>query len=511
MSKARDFADIAGAVSGGKIASTDVNVSFENITDTGTEGTKIASGTTAQRGSTAGELRFNSTLTRFEATTDGSEFVGFATPPTITSISPTTLNSAGGETVVITGTNFVVGGTTVTFDGTAPSSTTVNSSTQITVTGTPAKSAATYTNGLVVNAGGANATFTFSTSGVPAFTTSAGSLGSFNEGTSVGTLDAGTDVGTSHAVTTGSLPSGLSINSSNGNITGTLGANTNTNTIPENGTGDVTSTFTVTATDAQSQTSTRQFSIVNKQGDPHFSKTYLIMTGGTLTTNEAGASDKGSITIGNSSSVTSQTSTKKFGTNAIRFNPGSGSTENSYIDVAVPADKAFDQSGSDYMCFDGWGYLETNQNNQTWGTSQAYGNQGFIGADNTYMSVTIDSTGRVGFYQYDGSANYRGQFPTTGNISTGSWFHFIFQFENNQLRYWKDGTYIGSVSRVANHSTTPHSYRIGGTLTSGQGNRHWQGWFDELRLTIGGNSSDARISGSSSYTVPTETIRKFTT
>ena len=482
-----------------------------NIVDSGTEGTKVASGTTAQRGTTVGQLRYNTTLGRFEAVGAGPQYVGFATPPTITSISPSTLDSAGGETVVITGTNFVVGSTTVTFDGTAPSSTTVNSATQITVTGTPAKSAATYTNGLVVTAAGANATFTFTTSGVPAFTTSAGSLGSFNEGTSVGTLDAGTDVGTSHAVTTGSLPSGLSIASASGDITGTIGANTNTNTIPENGGGDTTSTFTVTATDAQSQTSTRQFSIVNKQGDPHFSKTYLIMTGGTLTTNDAGASDKGSITLGNSSSVTSQTSTKKFGSNAIRFNPGSGSTENSYIDVAVPSDKAFNESGSDYMCFDGWGYLETNQNNETWGSGQSYGNQGFIAAGNTYMSVTIDSTGRVGFYQYDGGANYQGQFPTTGNISTGSWFHFIFQFENNQLRYWKDGTYIGSVSRIANHSTTPHSYRIGGSLTGGQGNRHWQGYFDELRLTISGNSSDARISGSGSYTVPTETLRLFAT
>ena len=61
MSKARDFADIAGAVSGGKIASTDVNVSFENINDTGTEGTKVAVGTTGQRGSTQGQIRFNST------------------------------------------------------------------------------------------------------------------------------------------------------------------------------------------------------------------------------------------------------------------------------------------------------------------------------------------------------------------------------------------------------------------------------------------------------------------
>ena len=34
---------------------------FVNITDTGTEGTKVASGTTAQRGSTAGQFRFNTT------------------------------------------------------------------------------------------------------------------------------------------------------------------------------------------------------------------------------------------------------------------------------------------------------------------------------------------------------------------------------------------------------------------------------------------------------------------
>ena len=37
------------------------SVTFENITDTGTEGTKVATGTTAQRGSTTGQMRFNTT------------------------------------------------------------------------------------------------------------------------------------------------------------------------------------------------------------------------------------------------------------------------------------------------------------------------------------------------------------------------------------------------------------------------------------------------------------------
>ena len=45
MTKARDLA----------------NFNPTNITDTGTEGTKVASGTTAQRGSTTGQFRFNST------------------------------------------------------------------------------------------------------------------------------------------------------------------------------------------------------------------------------------------------------------------------------------------------------------------------------------------------------------------------------------------------------------------------------------------------------------------
>ena len=32
-----------------------------NIVDSGTEGTRVATGTTAQRGSTTGQIRFNST------------------------------------------------------------------------------------------------------------------------------------------------------------------------------------------------------------------------------------------------------------------------------------------------------------------------------------------------------------------------------------------------------------------------------------------------------------------
>jgi hypothetical protein len=60
MTKARDISKLLSTANG-KIAGENLDVSFENITDTGTTGTRVATGTTAQRGSTAGQLRFNTT------------------------------------------------------------------------------------------------------------------------------------------------------------------------------------------------------------------------------------------------------------------------------------------------------------------------------------------------------------------------------------------------------------------------------------------------------------------
>ncbi len=75
MTKARDIADFK----------------FENITDTGTEGTKVALGTTAQRGSTQGQLRFNST-TGLAEYYDGTNFVAIEGTPSLTSISPSNID-----------------------------------------------------------------------------------------------------------------------------------------------------------------------------------------------------------------------------------------------------------------------------------------------------------------------------------------------------------------------------------------------------------------------------------
>ena len=108
-----------------------------NFEDTGNEGTKVATGTTAQRGVTTGQVRYNTTTNRFEAKNAAGITEIFA-EPTPTSVDVTEVDSEGGgnQTFVITGTNFVAGDVT-TFIGTddttvTAATTTVNSATQIT-------------------------------------------------------------------------------------------------------------------------------------------------------------------------------------------------------------------------------------------------------------------------------------------------------------------------------------------------------------------------------------------
>ena len=86
--------------------------SLENIVDTGTEGTKIALGTTAQRGTTPGQWRYNSTTGNYEGINSDLTVSSLEPDPSILSVDDSEVDSDGGgnQTFVITGTGFTVGG-----------------------------------------------------------------------------------------------------------------------------------------------------------------------------------------------------------------------------------------------------------------------------------------------------------------------------------------------------------------------------------------------------------------
>ena len=255
-----------------------------------TDFVKLPSGTTAQRPSSAaaGQFRFNTTIGDAEVY-DGTAWTRMGTtPPTFSAIdypgTATAANPAGGETVIITGTEFKIG-VSLTIGGTTPSSITRNSSTQITFTA-PAKSAGSYSI-IITNTDGGTATATnaINYNGVPAFTNAAGSLGSLEEGGTFNFSVAATEPdggAVTYAVTTGSLPAGASLNTSTGAITGTA-SNVNAST---------TSTFTITATDNENQSSTRQYSITVTNFDPSTVHGTTIYTGNGGSLNVTGLSFK---------------------------------------------------------------------------------------------------------------------------------------------------------------------------------------------------------------------------
>ena len=235
-----------------------------NIVDAGTEGTKVAAGTTAQRGSTAGQIRFNTTTGLAEYYT-GTAFKSIDAPPTVTSIDVTEVDSGAGgnQTIVITGTSFS-SGATVTYVGANgtnfnASTVTINSSTQITAVAPKSSflNAQEPYGVKVTNTTGLSATLAsqINVDISPTWSTSSGSLGSFNNFGTVNVTPTATDPDgdtIAYSVQSGSLPSGLSLNTSTGAITGTIGSVGSSTTF----------TFTLRAT-ANSKTADRQFTITN--------------------------------------------------------------------------------------------------------------------------------------------------------------------------------------------------------------------------------------------------------
>jgi len=188
----------------------------------------------------------------------GSVTIG-ETKPTISSISPTVIENTQ-TSITITGTNFVNGANVeaVATNGAIVQADTVtfNSATSISAAFTISTDG-TYFLRIENPDGNAvrSSTALLTVSDAPAWTTSAGSLGSNAAGSAVSYTVAATGA-TSFAIQSGALPGGVSLDTSTGVISGT-----------ESGaTAETTYNFTIRATDAEAQTADRAFSITISVG-----------------------------------------------------------------------------------------------------------------------------------------------------------------------------------------------------------------------------------------------------
>ena len=236
-----------------------------NITDTGTEGTQVALGTTTERGTTTGQFRFNSTTGKFEGF-NGSSFKELNSPPTVSSVSPDNFESSAlPSNITITGVDFS-SGDTVSFignDGTSTSSGSVaiNSATQITaqLPNTLTSDNEPYDVKVATSGGLANTlNDCFNIDASPVFNVASGSIGTLLDTsrqasnlTAITATDDENDVIT-FSQTAGTLPTGITFNS-DGTWSGTSNAETS----------DTTYSFTIQASDG-TNTSSRSYTIVVK-------------------------------------------------------------------------------------------------------------------------------------------------------------------------------------------------------------------------------------------------------
>jgi len=184
--------------------------------------------------------------------------VGAESYPTVTAVLPTVITNAQ-TTVTITGTNFVSvpiveainssGAITTADSVTYVSATSVQAAFTLAVDGTYYIRVENVTTGLA----GRSSSAILNVSDEPSWVTTGGTLGTFSGAVAISTINLVCTDATSFAVTSGAVTAGLTFTTGVGTatITGTQTAHTSA----------ATDSFTVTATDAEGQTSARAFSI----------------------------------------------------------------------------------------------------------------------------------------------------------------------------------------------------------------------------------------------------------
>lgn len=320
----------------------------------GTESVKFPGGSTAQRPASAviGQMRYNSDSGYFETYT-AAGWGSIATPPSITTVSPTTFNGETSTLFTINGSFFDPSATVkfITTSGVEHTAAAVsyNNTGQLTAT-TPRDFTVADEPLSVKVINGSGLAFVLSScidcGGVPAWSTAAGSLASVAGGSSVNTsvtaVDPDSNATVSYSLSSGALPSGVSLNTSTGAITGSV-SNLSA------ATASTTSNFTLVATDNAGNSTSRNFSITVTNNPPTWSTasgslgSVLQGSSGSFTV-EATDPEGGAVTYSVTSGSLPTGMTLNSSTGVISGTPSGYSSSSNTVSFSITATDAANQT-----------------------------------------------------------------------------------------------------------------------------------------------------------------------
>lgn len=444
-----------------------VENSLTNIVDQGTEGTRVATGTNAERGNTQGQLRFNTDTGLAEYYT-GTVFKAIDTPPTVTSIDTTLIDSAsvGTTNIGITGQNFASGATVKAIGSNASeitaNSVTFNSQSSLT---------ANFTNSDFINANepydikvtnpsGLSATLDdqINVDVAPTWNTASGSLGTIDHSelpssytlTSLSATDADGDT-VSYSQPSGSLPSGLTLNSSTGAWSGNVTGLVSTTTF----------NFTGRASSGTSpvKTTDRSFSIIQEGELNHYGTQYAFSFNGDV--DNAGSNTD--TYVGAGSFTPSSTGQTKFNSNSAAF------LNSSFARFTIPNSSDL-QFGTGQFTIEGWVFLVNDSSNVNLSArvfQMGENNSNGIALIFNYSSEFTFSNTHSNFLT-DSPSNWLGQ-----------WRYFTVDYDGTTYRLYRDGAVVSSATSGFNSVNISDDLHFGvypGDLTGIRTNMYLSEW-----------------------------------